>query len=200
MIWIVGGINGAGKSTISTNPLFLTLMGVSSVVNPDEIAQMISIRQGLEYALANLCAAVMTQSMVFNQAVMAKDPSIAIETVLSSDKYLPILDIAEQRKLKVGLVYVALHSVDLSLARISTRVAAGLHDVPEETVRKRWPKTLANCAKWAPRVDRLLVVANNDVARGLKVVARKLAKTDPIEILDYEELPELVRMLQLKTV
>ena len=36
------------------------------------------------------------------------------------------------------LVFVSLPNVELALARVAARVAAGGHDVPEETVRRRF--------------------------------------------------------------
>ena len=36
------------------------------------------------------------------------------------------------------LVFVSVPNVDLALARVAARVAAGGHDVPEETVRRRF--------------------------------------------------------------
>lgn len=196
MLWFVAGINGTGKSTISCDPLLLAFMGVTAVVNPDEIAREIAHTKGVEYRLANLSAAIITQSMMFSEAVLSDTPTMAMETVLSTDKYNPVLEIAEQRRIQVGLVYVSVCSVELTLQRIKTRVAAGLHDVPEETVRARWPKTLKNCAYWSKRVDRLIVLANNYSDGRPILVARKLAKTGSIEILDREELPELISMLE----
>jgi len=40
----------------------------------------------------------------------------------------------------VGLVYLRLANVEMSLDRVRRRVAAGGHDVPEATVRRRFPK------------------------------------------------------------
>ena len=195
MIWFVGGINGAGKSTVSGNALLLTLMGVRSVINPDLIAREIARTRSIDYALANLSAAIMTQSMVFNEAILSDSPVNAMETVLSTTKYNPILDIASQRGFEVGLIYVSVQNVELTLKRIETRTAAGLHNVPEATVRQRWNKTLQNCAAWAPRVDRLIVLANNGSEGRVVPVARKVSKSSPIDILDRQELPELVELL-----
>lgn len=195
MIWLVAGINGAGKSTISTTPSLLEFMGVSSVINPDQMARDIARDQSVSYELANLSAAILSQAMVFNEAVYSPDPAIAIETVLSTRKYDPILDIASQREFPVGMIYVSVRSVELTLKHIETRVAAGLHNVPEAIVRKRWPLTMANMAALAPRLDQLIVFANNDTWGRLVRVAQKTSKDRAIEILDRNELPELVEIL-----
>ena len=142
-----------------------------------------------------MSAAILTQAMVFNQAVYGADPVIAIETVLSTRKYNPILDIASQRNFPVGLIYVSVRSVELTLKHIETRVAAGLHNVPEAAVRKRWPLTMANMVSWAPRVDQLIVFANNNPDGRLVRVAQKVSRHAQVQILDREELPELVELL-----
>ncbi len=194
MIWFIAGINGAGKSTLASN-IFVRREFGGHVINPDEIAKTISFNARLDYRLANLAAAEITEGQVFD-AVALSDRPIAIETVLSSDKFLPVLEIANSRGIEIGLAYVALRSVETSLMRIKTRVAAGLHDVDEERVRQRWPKTLANLKKWAPRVDKLLMFSNNDADRAPVLVARKLARFDKIEILDRLEVPEAIAQLE----
>ena len=194
MNWFIAGINGAGKSTLTSNVFVRREFG-GHVINPDEIAKTIAFNARLDYRLANLAAAEITEGQVFD-AVALSDRPIAIETVLSSDKFLPVLEIANQRDIKVGLAYVAVRSVETSLARIKTRVAAGLHDVDEDRVRQRWPKTLANLKKWAPRVDKLLMFANNDADRAPVLVARKLARFDKVEILDRLEVPEAIAQLE----
>ena len=195
MIWFVAGINGAGKSTVATTPALLDFMGVSAVINPDQMARDIARDQGITYELANLSAAILSQAMIFNEFVFSPDPAIAIETVLSTRKYDPILEIASQRNFPVGMIYVSVRSVELTLKHIETRVAAGLHNVPEDTVRKRWPLTMANMVAWAPKLDQLIIFANNSPDGTLVCVAQKRSKQTPIEILDKDELPELVELL-----
>jgi predicted ABC-type ATPase len=195
MIRFVAGINGAGKSTVGTMPALLDLMGVSAVINPDQMARDISSEKRISYDLANLSAAILSQAIVFTEAVYSPNPVIAIETVLSTRKYDPILEIANQRNFPVGMIYVSVRSVELTLKHIETRVAAGLHNVPEDVVRRRWPRTMANMASWAPRLDQLIVFANNSPGGKLVRVAQKRTKESAVEILDREELPELVEIL-----
>lgn len=44
----------------------------------------------------------------------------------------------------VGLVYLRLPNVEASIARVAGRVARGGHDVPEQTIRRRFVRGLAN--------------------------------------------------------
>lgn len=48
MIWFVAGINGAGKSTASSNSALLDFMGVNAVVNPDTLARTIAEEQKID--------------------------------------------------------------------------------------------------------------------------------------------------------
>jgi predicted ABC-type ATPase len=195
MIWFIAGINGAGKSTLTSSPSFRSTIGARDIINPDVWARSIQTTTELPYPLCNLCAAILTQSKVFADALFEKEPRFAIETVLSSNKFEPMLDIAERRNIAVGLVYIGVASVELALQRIQTRVAAGQHDVPEASVRKRWSRTLANLAKWAPRVDNLLVYANNYTTKSPVLVAMKSRKTNSVVIVESTELPDVVAVL-----
>jgi predicted ABC-type ATPase len=196
MIWFLGGINGTGKSTFASSPAILQILGVREIVNPDAIAREIA-RNGLEYGLANLAAANITQGHTFDHAVTAdRGSSFAIETVLSSAKFDPILLIAKQRGIDVGLVYIGVHSVDDALSRIKSRVAAGLHDVPEDRVRKRWTSTHNSLERWAPQVDKLFVFSNNGIDREPVAIAEKSSIDAPIAIFDEIEVPEIVAALK----
>jgi predicted ABC-type ATPase len=196
MIWFLGGINGTGKSTFASSAAVLEILGVREVVNPDAVAREIASK-GLEYGLANLAAANITQGHTYDNAVTLNDTAnFAIETVLSSAKFDPILLIAKQRGIGVGLVYIGVHSVNDALQRIKSRVAAGLHDVPEDSVRKRWANTHNSLERWAPQVDKLFVFSNNGIGREPVAVAEKLSVEAPITIFDETEVPEIVAALK----
>jgi predicted ABC-type ATPase len=159
MIWFLGGINGTGKSTFASSTAVLQILGIREVVNPDATARGIAMN-GLDYGRANLAAANITQGHTFDNAVkLSEAENFAIETVLSSAKFDPILKIAKHRGIGVGLVYIGLRSVEDALQRIKSRVAAGLHDVPEDRVRKRWANTHNSLERWAPQVDKLFVLS-----------------------------------------
>lgn len=196
MIWFLGGINGTGKSTFASSTAVLKILGVREILNPDAVARSIASK-GLEYGLANLAAANITQGQTFDSAVtLSETTNFAIETVLSSAKFDPILQIAKQRGIGVGLIYIGLHSVDDALKRIKSRVAAGLHDVPEDTVRKRWAKTHQSLERWAPQVDRLFVFSNNGIGHEPVAIAEKSSAEAPITIFNELEVPEIVAALK----
>lgn len=44
----------------------------------------------------------------------------------------------------VSLIYLLLPSIDASIERVRRRVAAGGHDIPEEVIRRRFGRSIAN--------------------------------------------------------
>jgi len=58
-------------------------------------------------------------------------------------------------------------SPDLAIARVQTRVAAGGHDVPADTVISRFPRTLDLIRQAALRADRAYVFDNSRLDRGI---------------------------------
>jgi predicted ABC-type ATPase len=151
--WIVAGINGAGKSTATKSGLYGTCL------NPDASAKKIErvVRWPL---LANYAAVVYLERVVASSIAIEK--SVSVETVLSTQKYLRHVRRAKELGFTVGMAYIALASVELSIERVRERVLAGGHDVPEDKIRERWPRTLDNLAVFAPLLDELHVYDNSD--------------------------------------
>ena len=64
--------------------------------------------------------------------------SFCIETNLAGRGLLRRVDDWRHDGYTVRLVFVALDSPELAIARVATRVSLGGHDVPEPTIRRRW--------------------------------------------------------------
>jgi predicted ABC-type ATPase len=118
--------------------------------------------------------------------------SVTVETVLSTLKYLPHLRNAKARGYRTGMVYVALATVDLNIARVRTRVEAGGHDVPEAKIRERWQRSHDNLVSLLPLLDELLVFDNSDIPPLL--VAQKAGGT--LTVLRTDRLPHLLVRLR----
>jgi predicted ABC-type ATPase len=108
---------------------------------------------------ANIQAAEECERRVWNLVAKA-DRSFVIETVLSSDKYKPILRTALAKGFLVLFVYVVLDSVEEAIGRVADRVHHGGHDVPVEKIRSRWPRSLANLPWFWKQASRSLVYFN----------------------------------------
>jgi predicted ABC-type ATPase len=62
----------------------------------------------------------------------------AFETTLSGLNYLRFLKKCQTQNYQINLIYFWLHSPDLAIARVRQRVASGGHNIPEETIIRRY--------------------------------------------------------------
>ena len=146
---LVAGVNGAGKSTFAQNPHSIkTLCGLTGaadeieIINPDLVTkEILRTNRNLPLNHANKRAADACEQRV-RRLVEGGSRSFVIETVLSTDKYKPIVERAQEKGFHFLFVYVVLASVEEAIQRVALRVAGGGHDVPEDKVRKRWPRSL----------------------------------------------------------
>jgi predicted ABC-type ATPase len=163
-LWLLAGGNGAGKS--SFHRLFLAPRGVA-MVNADRIARTLSpgAPEGASYDAA-------AQAEILRDDLLARGASFCLETVFSHVSKVDFLARAKAQGYQIIVVFIHVEPVELNLARISQRVAAGGHGVPEEKVRSRLPRTLANLRRAIPLVDDLWLVDNSSADDPLRVVGR----------------------------
>jgi predicted ABC-type ATPase len=179
-LWLVAGINGAGKSTFASRAR-------GDCLNPDKLARSIA-RWARVPILANWMAVEYIEWRVAR--AISRGESIAVETVLSSNKYMKHVRRARERGFRVAMVYVTLSSVELSLGRVATRVSAGGHDVPEAKIRDRWTRSLDNLAAFAPLVDQLEVFDNSDTQPVLVAYKNSPGR---VVVLRPAQVPEVAR-------
>jgi len=187
-LWLLAGGNGAGKSAF--HRLFLAPAGVA-MVNADRIA--LALNPDAPEAASYDAAA---QAEILRNDLLDRGASFCLETVFSHVSKIDFLARAKAHGYRVIVVFIHLDTVELNLARISQRVAAGGHGVPEEKVRSRLPRTLANIAKALPLIDEIYLLDNSSADDPFRVVARvvdgairKLARGAP------EWVKELIRDL-----
>jgi predicted ABC-type ATPase len=101
--------------------------------------------------------------------------SFVIETVLSTDKYKPIVERAQEKGFHFLFVYVVLASVEEAVQRVAMRVASGGHDVPGDKVRKRWPRSLKRMPWFWRRADLAFLFFNGTSVTNPIRVAEKRA-------------------------
>ena len=75
-----------------------------------------------------------------NSLVAAKT-SIMFETTLASLTYARKILAWRQTGYAVGLIYLRLPNVDMSIERVRKRVAEGGHGIPENVIRQRFAKS-----------------------------------------------------------
>jgi len=157
---MLAGPNGAGKS--SFYEMFLSEMGLP-FVNADLIAES----AGLEpYEAAKAAGVVRERFLHLGVSFIA-------ETVFSDpvgDK-LELLREAIRAEYEVTLIYIGLDSIPLAQARVCSRVADGGHDVPDEKIAARYPRSLSNLKSAMEFVPRVIVYDNSLVSDSYRLVA-----------------------------
>ncbi|MBX9584986.1 MAG: zeta toxin family protein [Gemmataceae bacterium] len=126
---VLAGINGAGKTTASQTILREALR-VPVFVNADTIAR--GLNAFAVESMAGKAGRIMLDHL-HELAAARKD--FAFETTLAARTYAPWLGKLRAGGYTVHLLYYWLDKPDLAVRRVADRVAAGGHDIPEETVR-----------------------------------------------------------------
>jgi|ERR1051325_6247011 predicted ABC-type ATPase len=135
---IIAGPNGAGKTTLA--PFLLRdRLGLLEYVNADPIALGLSAFDPSSVAIA--AGKVMLKRL---HDLANQRRTFAFETTLSAKSYAPWLRRLRNSGYKIQLSFVWLRSPDLAVHRVRERVRAGGHDVPQEIIRRRYYKGLAN--------------------------------------------------------
>ena len=135
---ILAGPNGAGKSTVA--PVLLHgALAVNEFVNADVIARGLSAFDPESVAIAAGRVMLARLHELADQRL-----SFAFETTLASRSFAPWLRNLKASGYEIHLLFLWLPSADFALDRVAERVRAGGHDVPAETVRRRYRAGLRN--------------------------------------------------------
>lgn len=147
-IYIIAGPNGAGKTTFARK--FLPLYArCNNFINADLIAGGLS-------PFSPRSAAIKAGKLLLNEihAFAEKKADFAFETTLSGKSYIPFLRRQKVRGYSIHLFFLWVSSVDLAIARIKDRVAAGGHNVEEPDIRRRYSRSIHNFLKlYKPFLD-----------------------------------------------
>lgn len=135
---VLGGVNGAGKTTASRALLANTLK-VLTFVNADVIAQGLS---GFDPDAAAIRAGrIMLEQL---QELAEQRANFAFETTLAGRGYAKWLNGLRESGYDVHLFYFWLSSADVAIARVAARVSKGGHHIPDATVRRRYARSISN--------------------------------------------------------
>lgn len=159
-LYIIAGCNGAGKTTASFNVL-PQILNCKEFVNADEIAKGLS--PFAPESVAILAGKLMLQRI---EELLAERVSFAIETTLATRSYRTVVNKAKDMGYTVQLLFFWLESPAVACQRVEKRVAEGGHDIPVETIHKRYHLGLKNLFEiFMPIVDYWALYDNNLYAR-----------------------------------
>jgi len=137
-IVILAGPNGAGKSTVAP-ALLRGALAVNEFVNADVIASGLSAFDPDSAAIA--AGRVMLARI---RELASQRVNFAFETTLASRSFAPWLRQLVTSGYSAHLVFLWLPSADFAVDRVAERVRTGGHNVPPETVRRRYAAGLRN--------------------------------------------------------
>lgn len=132
---IIAGPNGVGKSTAYTD-----IQGDFDVIlDADKVAASLhdQDKPTREFAAGRLIV------MHLSEAIQTKR-NILIESTLSGKWLSRHLSHAISLGYRVDIWYVWVESVEITIKRIEGRVQAGGHLIPEDVVRRRFPRGIRN--------------------------------------------------------
>ena len=172
---VLAGVNGAGKSSIGGH--LLQRDGLTWF-NPDTFARELKTATGCDQETANAYA--WQESMRRLEEAIAKGLNHAFETTLGG-KSVTAKILQATKTHSVLIWFCGLSSVELHIARVEARVAAGGHPIPEEKIRERYSQAQMNLIKLMPRVAYIKVYDNSAEAAADGTVP------DPLLVLEMED-------------
>ena len=187
-LYIIGGCNGAGKTTASYT-ILPEILDCKEFVNADEIAR------GLSPFNPNSMAIEAGKLMLKRiKELLGRDESFAIETTLATRSYVNLVHQAQAKGYKVTLVFFWLHTPELALQRIAERVKNGGHDIPNTTARRRYIAGINNLFNlYAPEVDCWMIYDISDNPRIAVAQGGRFATTEVLNESLFTKIKEYVK-------
>ena len=192
-LYIISGCNGSGKTTASYS-LLPELLECSEFVNSDEFAKHLS-------PFAPESAYITASRFMMRKIAYLFDrrADFCLESTLATRSLLKMVRKAQAQGYFVTVLYFWLSSPDMAVARVAARVAAGGHDIPEETIRRRYRVGLQYLFHdYMPVCDKWMLADNSSppyvlVAEGTKkgLVIKNLERYEAIRHMvgDSDEGP-----------
>lgn len=145
---VIAGPNGAGKSTLAPALLRDTL-NIPEYVNADTIAEGLSAFAPEDASFE--AGRVMLQRL---NELARQRRDLSFETTLASRFYANWIKGLQKNGYRFILMFLWLESAELAKERVKERVRRGGHDIPEETIERRYERGLKNLS------DLYLPIAN----------------------------------------
>ena len=159
-LYIISGCNGAGKTTASYTVL-PEILNCKEFVNADEIARGLSPFNAVSVAIE--AGRLMLQRI---EDLLGRHKTFSLETTLATRSYVNLVKRAQKQGYRVCLLYFWLNSPELAKKRVAERVNKGGHDIPVETIKRRYIAGINNLFKlFMPIVDYWAIFDNSDTPR-----------------------------------
>lgn len=148
------GTNGSGKSSLRK---YLDLSDIQSNIDPDVLNRIYKNKYPHNYQIEAAKQALKMYDDALNLGL-----NICLESTLAGRGTMARIKAAKDAGYYTIGFYIGLNSVDLNLERIAIRVARGGHDIPIDTVRRRFYESANNLIKIKENFDMLHVIDNSE--------------------------------------
>jgi predicted ABC-type ATPase len=165
----VAGPNGSGKTTFFEE--YLEGLGLP-FVNADRIARALRVADP-SASSDEVDQRAFTAAEGLRTAFVEAGLSFCTESVFSDPARakIELLQRARARGFTVFLIFIGIDNPVLSVARVKQRAEHGGHDVPDEKLHARFPRTSANLRAAIPLVDEAVLFDNSSYDDPYRIVA-----------------------------
>ncbi|MFH1717225.1 MAG: hypothetical protein ABIF19_07740 [Planctomycetota bacterium] len=154
--YIITGPNGAGKTTFALRYL-PQIAGCHNFVNADLIAYGLSPLDSLsaQYEAGRLFLREIHTNI-------GKRVDFAFETTLAGRSHINLIKKLRRDGWQVVLFFLWIPDAAFSKSRVRERVEHGGHDIPDETIYRRFPRIMHNFIKiYIPLCDKVVCYDNS---------------------------------------
>ena len=176
-LYIVSGCNGSGKTTASYT-LLPEMLECTQFVNSDEFAKGLSPYQPEKVPLQASRYMLMKIKYLFR-----KRKDFGIETTLATRTLLKMVRKAQEEGYFVTVIYFWLESPEKAMERVRARVAKGGHNIPVETIIRRYYMGLKYLFNDYMKICDRWILADNSHPP-FKVVAEGFKETGEVLVRD----------------
>lgn len=163
------------------------MLECSEFVNSDEFAKSLS-----PFKPENASIQASRYMLLKIRYLLKKRSDFAIETTLATRTLLKTVRMAQNAGYSVTLLYFWLNSPELAIERVKARVEAGGHNIPEETVRRRYKVGIDYFFHhYAPISDRWILADNSQAP--FRVIADG-SRNDLLNVKDEETYSTILQI------
>ena len=187
-LYIIAGPNGSGKTTF-VQRFLPEYTDCINFVNADLIAAGLS-------PFSPEIAAIKAGKLMLEEIDRFRKRKVdfAFETTLSGKTYLQLFKEMKESGYEIYIYFLWLRHVDLALRRVAERVAMGGHNVPPDTVRRRFDRGLYNLfCLYRSTVDSWIIFDNSEPAP--RVIAKET--TGVLTIIDGKLFEEIKTKVEI---
>ncbi len=172
-IYVIGGANGSGKTTVA-RLLLPSFSENFEYVNADEIASGLSPFNPESVAIRAGRLMLERLKILWESGV-----DFAFETTLAARTFVPFLRNCQATGYTINLIYFWLRTPELARQRVRRRVESGGHNIPDEIIRRRYERGRRNLIDlYLPLCNRWIIYDNSSSSP--IVIAASLNNQQPI--------------------